>query len=136
MQSGTTEFNSDEQKKDRDQESVDECQPRSDFVGQTIKLNLTDMSFAIVAFKITKNSNLWKVAILTCDGNSYIMDAPYNTDYASGGTVIGTAFRGAVCQSDGIQFGKGYSKDHLDKNAVERPSFVIPVKIFAVKGVI
>lgn len=55
---------------------------------------------------------------------------------ASGGTVIGTAFRGAVCQSDGIQFGKGYSKDHLDKNAVERPSFVIPVKIFAVKGVI
>ena len=54
----------------------------------------------------------------------------------SGGTVIGTAFRGAVCQSDGIQFGKGYSKDHLDKNAVERPSFVIPVKIFAVKGVI
>ena len=110
--------------------------PGSDFVGQTIKLNLTDMSFAIVAFKITKNSNLWKVAILTCDGNSYIMDAPYNTDYASGGTVIGTAFRGAVCQSDGIQFGKGYSKDHLDKNAVERPSFVIPVKKFAVKGVI
>lgn len=45
--------------------------PGSDFVGQTIKLNLTDMSFAIVAFKITKNSNLWKVAILTCDGNSH-----------------------------------------------------------------
>lgn len=84
--------------------------PGSDFVGQTIKLNLTDMSFAIVVFKITKNSNLWKVAILTCDGNSYIMDAPYNTDYASGGTVIGTAFRGAVCQSDGIQFGKGTQK--------------------------
>ena len=108
--------------------------PESDFLEQTIELNVTDASFILVVFKITKSSDLWKVATLTCDGNSYIMDAPYNTDYASGGTVIGTAFRGAVCQSDGIQFGKGYSKDHLDKNAVERPSFVVPIKIFAVKG--
>lgn len=110
--------------------------PGSDFPEQTIKLNVTDVSFILVVFKITKSSSLWKVAILTCDGNSYIMDAPYNTDYASGGTVIGTAFRGAVCQSDGIQFGKGYSKDHLEKNAVERPSFIIPIKVFAVKGAI
>lgn len=110
--------------------------PGSDFPEQTIELNVTGASFIIVVFKITKSSNLWKVAILTCDGNSYIMDAPYNTDYASGGTVVGTAFRGAVWKNDGIQFGKGYSKDHLDKNAVERPSFVIPIKIFAVKGAI
>lgn len=110
--------------------------PGSDFPEQTIELNVTDASFILVIFKITKNSNLWKVAILTCDGNSYIMDAPYNIDYTSSGTVIGTAFRGAVWKSNGIQFGKGYSKDHLDKNSVERPSFVIPIKIFAVKGAI
>lgn len=113
--------------------------PESDFPEQTIELNVTDASFAsfiLVVFKITKSSNLWKVAILTCDGNSYIMDAPYNIDYASGGTVIGTAFRGAVWKNNGIQFGKGYSKDHLDKNPVERPSFVIPIKIFALKGAI
>lgn len=108
--------------------------PGSDFPEQTIELNVTNASFILVVFKITKSSNLWKVAILTCDGNSYIMDAPYNTDYASSGTVIGTAFRGAVWKNNGIQFGKGYSKDHLDKNPVERPSFVIPIKIFAVKG--
>lgn len=108
--------------------------PGSDFPGQTIELNITDASFILVVFKITKSSNLWKVAILTCDGNSYIMDAPYNIDYASGGTVIGTAFRGAAWKSNGIQFGKGYSKDHSDKNPIERPSFVIPIKIFAVKG--
>lgn len=110
--------------------------PGSDFPEQTIELNVTDASFILVIFKITKNSNLWKVAILTCDGNSYIMDAPYNIDYTSSGTVIGTAFRGAVWKSNGIQFGKGYSKDHLDKNPVERPSFVVPIKIFAVKGAI
>lgn len=110
--------------------------PGSDFPEQMIQLNVTGASFILVVFKITKSSNLWKVAILTCDGNSYIMDAPYNTDYASGGTVIGTAFRGATCQSDGIQFGKGYSKDHSDKNSVERPSFVIPIKMFVVKGAI
>lgn len=110
--------------------------PGSDFPAQTIQLNVTDASFILVVFKVTKSSNLWKVAILTCDGNAYIMDAPYNTDYSSSGTLIGTAFRGAVCQSDGIQFGKGYSKDHSDKNPVERPSFVIPIKIFAVKGAI
>lgn len=110
--------------------------PGSDFPEQTIHLNATGASFILVVFKITKSSNSWKMAILTCDGNSYIMDAPYNTDYASGGTVIGTAFRGAVCQSDGIQFGKGYSKDHSDKNPVERPSFVIPIKVLAVKGAI
>jgi hypothetical protein len=110
--------------------------PESYFPEQTIQLNATDASFILVVFKITTTSNLWKVAILTCDGNAYIMDAPYNTDYSSSGTVIGTAFRGVVCRSDGIQFGKGYSKDHTDKNPVERPSFVIPVKIFAVKGVI
>lgn len=109
--------------------------PGSDFPEQTIRLNATGASFIIVVFKVTKSLTLWKVAILTCDGNSYIMDAPYNTEYSSSGTVIGTAFRGAVWKNDGIQFGKGYSKDHLDKNAVERPSFVIPVKIFAVKGV-
>lgn len=109
--------------------------PGSDFPGQTIRLNATGASFIIVVFKVTKSSTLWKVAILTCDGNSYIMDAPYNTDYSSSGSVIGTAFRGAACQSDGIQFGKGYSKDHSDKNAIERPSFIIPVKVFAVKGV-
>lgn len=108
--------------------------PGSDFPEQTIELNITDASFILVVFKITKSSNLWKVAILTCDGNSYIMDAPYNIDYASGGTVIGTAFRGAAWKSNGIQFGKGYSKDHSDKNPIERPSFVIPIKIFAVKG--
>ena len=108
--------------------------PGSDFPEQTIELNVTNASFILVVFKITKSSNLWKVAILTCDGNSYIMDAPYNTDYASSGTVIGTAFRGAVWKNNGIQFGKGCSKDHLDKNPVERPSFVIPIKIFAVKG--
>ena len=110
--------------------------PESDFPEQTIELNVTDASFILVVFKITKSSNLWKVAILTCDGNTYFMDAPYNTDYASAGTTIGTAFRGAICQSDGIQFGKGYSKDHSDKNPIERPSFIIPVKIFAVKGAI
>lgn len=110
--------------------------PGSDFPEQTIELNVTDASFILVVFKITKSSNLWKVAILTCDGNPYIIDAPYNTDYASSGTVIGTAFRGAVWKNNGIQFGKGYSKDHLDKNPVERPSFVIPIKIFAVKGAI
>lgn len=108
--------------------------PGSDFPEQTIELNITDASFILVVFKITKSSNLWKVAILTCDGNSYIMDAPYNIDYESGGTVIGTAFRGAAWKSNGIQFGKGYSKDHSDKNPIERPSFVIPIKIFAVKG--
>lgn len=113
--------------------------PESDFPDQTIELDVPDASFAsfiLVVFKITKNSNLWKVAILTCDGNSYIMDAPYNTDYASGGTVIGTAFRAAIWKRNGIQFGKGYSKDHLDKNPVERPSFIIPIKVFAVKGAI
>lgn len=110
--------------------------PGSNFPEQTIKLNVADASFILVVFKITTTSNLWKVAILTCDGNSYIMDAPYNTDYSSGGAAIGTAFRGAVCQSDGIQFGKGYSKDHSDKNAIERPSFIIPIKIFVVKGAI
>lgn len=108
--------------------------PGSDFSRQTIELNVTDASFILVAFKVTKNSSLWGVAILTCDGNSYIIDAPYNTDYTSSGTVIGTAFRGAVYKSGGVQFGKGYSKDHLDKNSVERPAFIIPVKIFAVKG--
>lgn len=108
----------------------------SDFPAQTIKLNVTDASFILVVFKITKSSTLWKVAILTCDGNSYIMDAPYNTDYSSSGAVIGTAFRGAVWKSNGIEFGKGYSKDHLDKNAIERPSFIIPTKIFVVKGAI
>lgn len=110
--------------------------PGSDFPEQTIQLNATDASFILVVFKITKNSNLWKVAILTCDGNSYIMDAPYNTDYASGGTVIGTAFRGAIWKSNGIQFGKGYSKDYSDKNPIERPAFIIPIKIFTVKGAI
>ena len=110
--------------------------PGSDFPEQTIELNVTGASFILVAFKITKSSNLWKAAILTCDGNSYIMDAPYNTDYSSGGTFIGTAFRGAIYKSGGVQFGKGYSKDHLDKNSIERPGFIIPVKIFAVKGVI
>ena len=110
--------------------------PGSNFLEQLIKLNVADASFILVVFKITTNSNLWKVAILTCDGNSYMMDAPYNTDYSSSGTVIGTAFRGAIWKSNGIEFGKGYSKDHLDKNAVERPSFVIPIKIFIVKGVI
>lgn len=109
--------------------------PGSDFPEQTIRLNATGASFIIVVFKVTKSSTLWKVAILTCDGNSYIMDAPYNTEYSSSGTVIGTAFRGAVWKNDGIQFGKGYSKDHSDKNAIERPSFIIPVKVFAVKGV-
>ena len=110
--------------------------PRSDFPAQMIKLNVTDASFTLVVFKVTKSSSLWRVAILTCDGNSYIMDAPYNTDYASVGTVIGTAFRAAIWKSNGIEFGKGYSKDHLDKNPVERPSFVIPIMIFAVKGAI
>lgn len=110
--------------------------PGSDFPERTIELNVTDVSFILVVFKITKSSSSWKVAILTCDGNSYIMDAPYNTDYESSGTVIGTAFRGAAWKNNGIQFGKGYSKDHLDKNPVERPSFVIPIKIFAVKGAI
>lgn len=110
--------------------------PGSDFPEQTIQLNVADTSFILVVFKITKSLNSWKVAILTCDGNTYIMDAPYNTDYSSGGTVIGTAFRAAIWKSNGIQFGKGYSKDHLDKNSVERPSFIIPIKIFAVKGAI
>lgn len=109
--------------------------PGSDFVEQTITLNVANASFILVEFKVTKNSNLWKVAILACDGNSYIMDAPYNAEYVSVGTTIGTAFKGAVCQSNGIQFGKGYSKDHLDKNPIERPSFIIPVKIYTVKGV-
>lgn len=106
--------------------------PGSDFPEQTIRLNATGASFIIVVFKITKSTTLWKVAILTCDGNTYIMDAPYNTEYSSSGTVIGTAFRGAVWKNGGIQFGKGYSKDHSDKNAIERPSFIIPVKVFAV----
>lgn len=110
--------------------------PGSDFPAQTIELNVTDASFILVVFKITKSSTLWKVAILTCDGNTYIMDAPYNIDYSSSGTVIGTTFRGAIWKSNGIQFGKGYSKDHSDKNPVERPSFIIPIKVFAVKGAI
>lgn len=110
--------------------------PGSDFPEQTIQLNATDASFILVVFKITKSSTLWKVAILTCDGNTYIIDAPYNTDYSSSGTVIGTTFRGAAWKSNGIQFGKGYSKDHLDKNPIERPSFVIPIKVFVVKGAI
>lgn len=110
--------------------------PGSNFLEQLIKLNVADASFILVVFKITTTSNLWKVAILTCDGNAYIMDAPYNTDYSSSGTVIGTAFRGAIWKNNGIQFGKGYSKDHLDKNPVERPSFIIPIKIFVVKGAI
>lgn len=110
--------------------------PGSDFPAQTIELDATDASFILVVFKITKSSTLWKVAILTCDGNTYIIDAPYNTDYSSSGTVIGTAFRGAAWKSNGIQFGKGYSKDHSDKNPIERPSFIIPIKVFAVKGAI
>ena len=110
--------------------------PGSNFLEQLIKLNVADASFILVVFKITSNSNLWKLAILTCDGNTYIMDASYNTDYSSSGTVIGTAFRGAIWKSNGIQFGKGYSKDHLDKNPIDRPSFIIPIKIFAMKGAI
>lgn len=110
--------------------------PGSDFPEQTIHLNATGASFILVVFKITKSSNLCKVAILTCDGNAYIMDAPYNTDYSSSGAVIGTAFRGAIWKINGIEFGKGYSKDHSDKNPVERPSFIIPIKAFAVKGAI
>ena len=45
--------------------------PGSDFVEQTITLNVANASFILVEFKVTKNSNLWKVAILACDGNSY-----------------------------------------------------------------
>lgn len=33
--------------------------PGSDFSEQTIELNVTDASFILVAFKVTKNSSLW-----------------------------------------------------------------------------
>ena len=109
--------------------------PTSAFVAQTIRLNLTDVPFVLIVFRTT-TSGSYNCAIITINGSTNLLTAPYNTDYTSGGTLIGTAYRGAVKKSNGIAFGKGYSKDSSDTNPIERPTFIIPVEIYTLKGVI